>query len=198
MIQLTEKETKKLCGYAEKLAKRYARKLSARITYDDLVSVGYEAIARASIRHEELASAGYEAIAKAAVKHEGRINLRYFWVAIRNAILREIQKLSSDKSWIVDAHDEHETVNIVETLADENQDIEDEVCLRTLAINVRRQIDKLPKAERDYAVAVLIEGCTTAEVAEKRNYSRQRVSQLKKVVTQKLKTWNTQNRSFTC
>ena len=173
MTQLTNAQLKRFCAYAEKLAKRYSNKLSFRITYDDLLSVGYEAIARAN------------------KTNIGEPNPGYYWKAIKNSIMNEIRKLSNDKSWIVDTVEEQ--TNIVDTIAGES-DVEDEIALQALAIHVRRQIDKLKPAERDYAVLTLIEGCTTKEIAKKRCYTRQRVSQLKKVVEQKLQRWNSQYR----
>jgi RNA polymerase sigma factor (sigma-70 family) len=174
MTQLTDQQLKRFSSYAEKLAKRYANKLSFRITYEDLLSAGYEAIARCN--H----------------KNKGEPNPGYYWKAIKNSIMNEIRKLSNDKSWIVDTV-ENEQMNIVDTIADES-DIEDEIALQALSIHVRRQIDKLKPAERDYAVLTLIEGCATKEIAKKRCYTRQRVSQLKKVVEQKLQRWNSQYR----
>jgi DNA-directed RNA polymerase specialized sigma24 family protein len=59
-----------------------------------------------------------------------------------------------------------------------------------MMLDIQRQIERLPRAERDYVVLTLIEGCNGAEAAERMGVSYQMVSDLKIAVIRKLRKWN--------
>ncbi len=169
-LALSNANTKKYFGYAAKLSRKYLRSSSYRVTYDDLLSAGIEGLAFALSHY----NADYK-------KPD-----RYFYKCILGYILREVEKAYKDPTTLA-FEDSDESV--IESFADD-RDLQDDTSLRLLAADVRKQIAKLPRKERNYAVLALIEGCSAKEVRQKLSVTRQRVYQLEKTVTAKLMKWN--------
>lgn len=170
---MDQKELKKYLGYVRVQARSFSRSYPDLFTFEDLYSAGEEGLALAINKYD---------VTKGCFS-------RYVWLYIKGYIQVSIRKRLQDKSRSITlATEDGETTNAVE-LAGVSASQDEDIAYREMMLDIRRQIDKLPAAERDYAVLTL-EGLNGAEVAEHLHVTPQRVAQLRKVVVEKLQRWN--------
>lgn len=171
---MNQSELKKYLGYCRVNARRYSHQYPDLFSYEDLYSAAEEGLA--------LAISKYSADKGCFPKYVWEYIKGYVQVAIRKRLQDESRSYTS-------TNDDQETVNMVELAAvDATQ--ESDADYRSMMLDIKRQIEKLPRAERDYAILTLVEGCNGVEVAERMGVSDQRVAQLKRVVVEKLRKWN--------
>jgi RNA polymerase sigma factor (sigma-70 family) len=170
---MDQKELKKYLGYVRVQARNFSRAYPDLFTFEDLYSAGEEGLALAINKYDP--SKGHFP--------------RYVWLYIKGYIQVAVRKRLQDKSRSVTLRDEDgDTTNAVE-LAGVDASQDEDISYREMMLDIRRQIDKLPSSERDYAVLTL-DGWNGSEVAERMGVSDQRVAQLRKVVVEKLQKWN--------
>jgi RNA polymerase sigma factor (sigma-70 family) len=172
---MDQKELKKYLGYCRAVARSYSRKVDPSVfTYEDLYSAAEEGLALA-IAKRNPASEGFSA---------------YTWQYIKGYVRVALRKRMQDQSrCYTTLDDDSQQINFVDSIAvDATQD--ETVDYRNLLAGIKRQIDNLPRAERDYAILTLVEGYNGSETAQRLGISTQRIAQIRKTVINKLKKWN--------
>lgn len=171
---MNQSELKKYLGYCRVNARRYSHQYPDLLSYEDLYSAAEEGLALAINKYS---------VDKGCFP-------KYVWEYIKGYVQNAVRSRLQDESRsYTSTNDDQETVNMVELAAvDATQEADTDY--RAMMTDIKRQIGRLQKSERDYAILTLIEGCNGNEAAERMGVSVQRVAQLKKAVVEKLQRWN--------